>query len=66
MRMIADGVDPADPAAGEAWLAEYNTSPAGAGNESSHHGTPNSGQRARSASRAKRSAVKQARRRNRR
>jgi hypothetical protein len=65
MRMIADGVDPADPAAGEAWLAEYNTSRAAAGNDSSH-GIPDSGQRARSASRAKRSAVKQARRRNRR
>jgi len=65
MRMIADGVDPADPAAGEAWLAEYNTSLAGARNESSR-GTPTSAQRAKSAGRAKRSAVKQARRRNRR
>ena len=35
MRMIADGVDPADPAVGEAWIAEYNTSLAGARNDSS-------------------------------
>lgn len=65
MRMIADGVDPADPAAGEAWVAEYNTSLAGARNDSSRR-TQKPGQRARSASRTKRSVVKEARRRNRR
>jgi hypothetical protein len=65
MRMIADGVDPADPVAGEAWLAEYNTSLAAARNDSSRR-TQKPVQHARSASRTKRSAVKEARRRNRR
>jgi hypothetical protein len=65
MRMIADGVDPADPAAGEAWIAEYNTSLTSPPNDSSGR-TQKPGQHARSTSRTKRSAVKQARRRNRR
>jgi hypothetical protein len=65
MQMIADGVDPADPAASEAWIAEYNASLAGARNDS-HRRAQKPRRPARSASRTKRSATKQARRRNRR
>jgi hypothetical protein len=65
MQMIADGVDPTDPMAGEAWIAAYNTRLAAARNASAQHAQPSS-RRAASASRGKRTAAKQARRRNRR
>ncbi len=65
MQMIADGVDPTDPIAGEAWIAAYNTRLAVARNDPRQHTQPSS-RRAASAGRSKRTAAKQARRRNRR
>jgi hypothetical protein len=65
MQMIADGVDPTDPMAGEAWIAAYNMRLAAARNDPRQHTQPFS-RRAASAGRSKRTAAKQARRRNRR
>jgi hypothetical protein len=65
MQMIADGVDPTDPMATEAWIAAYNMRLAAARNDPRQHTQPSS-RRATSAGRSKRTAAKQARRRNRR
>ncbi len=64
MQMIADGVDPADPVAGEAWIAAYDMRQLAAGDDPRGH-TPPARRRAASATRVKRTAAKQARRRNR-
>jgi hypothetical protein len=64
MQMIADGVDPADPVAGEAWIAAYDMRQLAAGDDPRGH-TPPAIRRAASATRVKRTAAKQARRRNR-
>lgn len=65
MQMIADGVNPTDPMAGQAWIAAYNNRLAAARNYPHQHTQPSS-RRAASAGRSKRTAAKQARRRNRR
>ncbi len=64
MQMIADGVDPADPVAGEAWIAAYDMRQLAAGDDPRGHAPP-ARRRAASATRVKRTAAKQARRRNR-
>jgi hypothetical protein len=64
MQMIADGVDPADPVAGEAWIAAYGVRQLAASDDPRGH-TPPARRRAASTTRVKRTAAKQARRRNR-
>lgn len=64
MQMIADGVDPTDPIASEAWIAAYNMRLAVARNDPRQHTQPSS--RRASAATSKRTAAKKARRRNRR
>lgn len=64
MQMIADGVDPADPVSGEAWIAAYDMRQLAAGDDPHGH-TPPARRRTAGATRVKRTAAKQARRRNR-
>lgn len=65
MQMIADGVDLADPTASEAWIAAHDMRLGTASGDSRGQAQP-SRQRAPGSGRAKRTAAKQARRRNRR
>jgi hypothetical protein len=65
MQMIADGVDLADPDAGEAWIAAHDMR-LGAAREDARGQAQPSKRRTAGSERAKRTAVKQARRRNRR
>lgn len=65
MQMIADGVDLADPTAGEAWIAAHDMRLGTASGDSRGQVQP-SRQRTPGSGRAKRTAAKQARRRNRR
>ncbi len=65
MQMIAEGVDPTDPAAAELWIAAYNARLAGTREDSRQRAQPQRRRRT-STSRSKRTAAKQARRRNRR
>jgi hypothetical protein len=65
MQMIADGVDLADPDAGEAWVAAHDMRLGAARDDSRGQAQP-SKRRTAGSERAKRTAAKQARRRNRR
>jgi hypothetical protein len=65
MQMIADGVDLADPTAGEAWIAAHDMRLGAASSDSRGQAQP-SKRRAAGGGREKRTAAKQARRRNRR